>query len=150
MALTPAPTGGEEPEHVVDLGDLCAENAAVLFETRKVDDPRPSKGGGTYTAVDVVLTVLTGTHAGKIDRSHKIMKAGIADKLPREIGEHTYGRMEYYSNDFARKQIGLTGPNDPGDLELAQAEIDKQRRTPAAAGAPSGGSSGAYPDEPPF
>lgn len=148
MALHAAPTGGEEPDHVVTLEELCAEGAAVLFETRKVDDPRPSKGGGTYVGVDVVLTVLTGKHAGTIDRTHKIMKAGITDKLPREIGDHVYGRLEFYGNDYSKKQLGLTGPAK-GDIELAQAAIDQQRRTPAAAGASVGGGAADDP-EPPF
>jgi hypothetical protein len=150
MALIPAPTGGEEPPHDVELDDLCAENAAVLFETWKVDPPMPSRDGKSeYVGVHVILTVLTGKRAGTIDKTHWISKAGIANKLSRTVGDHVFGRLEHYKNAFG-KQMGLTGPQD-GDLELAQAEIDKQRRTPVAAGAPAGGGgAAAYPPDPPF
>lgn len=156
MGLTPASTGGEEPVHVVNLDELCAEGAAVLFETRLVWPEQESKDGKSrYTPIDVVLTVLSGKYAGTIDRTHRIMKTGVSSKLPRDIGEHTYGRMEFYSNNFGRNQIGLTGPQD-GDLALAEAAIAKQQRTPAAAGATVGGGGGGggagdrFPEEAPF
>jgi hypothetical protein len=110
----------------IDWEGLARENAAVVCTVLGVDPPEDF-GNGEVAPVRARVIILTGSQAGTVYESERVLKAGIRLKL-QEVGDDIVGRLGVYGK---RNHVGLNAEND-GDLALAERALKKFGKPTAA------------------
>jgi hypothetical protein len=132
-------TAGSNIERTLNLNDpadpSAKAGAAVFIETiREVEEAEADNGRSHPVAVRA--WVLDGPQAGGHEEDLWVFAKGVRDKISKEPGAKTAGRLEIYKK-YGSDKIGLTNLT-PEQMKLAQAKNEELKSTDASAAPASG------------